>query len=363
MSILGGITGLVTGIGKSVEKNWKAIKGDKAAEEAAIHNEQIELLKQFAAEFIARPRATWWDSFVDGLNRLPRPMLTFSIIGIFVWAFYDPGAFALYMAAMDIVPDQLWLMFMTIVAFWFGSRLISQDIRKPKITKDQINRANEILLARKKFMSERRKEDVDERKEEIDEQKPIIIVKQPPAMPKDKDGKDAVEFMIRDLIKREGGYVNDPNDSGGPTKYGITQRTLSAWREVSCSVSDVKNLTEDEALAIYRAEYYLLPRIDALPVSLQKHVFDIGVNSGPRTAIRLLQRSINTFGKNIVEDGIIGPQTLDALNGVSLIAVNDTLVSLRIDFYNDIVNKEPGNKRFLNGWIDRANLFSIKEAA
>lgn len=107
----------------------------------------------------------------------------------------------------------------------------------------------------------------------------------------------------------EGGYVDHPSDPGGPTNMGITYRTLSAWRRRLVTKQDVRDLTREEALAIYKAQYWDAVRGDDLPDGLGYAVFDYGVNSGPARAIKDLQRSVG-----VAADGIIGVMTLDAIS-------------------------------------------------
>ena len=88
-------------------------------------------LTQFASEF-AHDRKGWFDRFVDGLNRLPRPMLALSVFALFGSAMFDPIWFAERMQGLALVPDPLWLLAGTIVAFYFGGRfqVKSQDFHK-----------------------------------------------------------------------------------------------------------------------------------------------------------------------------------------------------------------------------------------
>lgn len=76
---------------------------------------------QFAAEFAARPR-TWFDGFVDGLNRLPRPVLTLGTVGLFAYAMIEPQGFGLRMTNLNLVPEPLWWLLGAIISFYFGAR-------------------------------------------------------------------------------------------------------------------------------------------------------------------------------------------------------------------------------------------------
>lgn len=107
----------------------------------------------------------------------------------------------------------------------------------------------------------------------------------------------------------EGGYSNHPKDPGGPTKFGITHRTLAAARGVpSVSAAQVKALTKDEAAEIYRAGYWGAIRGDDLPRGLDYAALDFAVHSGPAQAVKELQRLVG-----VTADGIMGPQTLAAI--------------------------------------------------
>lgn len=82
---------------------------------------QMAALNQLGAEF-ENPSAGWFDQLVNGLNRLPRPMLAFGTIGLFVYAMCDPQAFALRMVGLNAVPEPLWWLLGAVVAFYFGAR-------------------------------------------------------------------------------------------------------------------------------------------------------------------------------------------------------------------------------------------------
>lgn len=82
---------------------------------------QLAALKEFSDEFEA-PSLGWFDRLVNGLNRLPRPLLAFGTIGLFVYAMADPQAFALRMVGLNAVPEPLWWLLGAVVAFYFGAR-------------------------------------------------------------------------------------------------------------------------------------------------------------------------------------------------------------------------------------------------
>lgn len=110
------------------------------------------------------------------------------------------------------------------------------------------------------------------------------------------------------VLVHEGGYVNHPKDPGGATNKGITQRTYDAWcKRQGYPHASVKNITDAEVAAIYKAQYWDKVSADDLPVGVDYAVFDYAVNSGPARSAKFLQRSLG-----VSDDGIIGAQTLAA---------------------------------------------------
>lgn len=365
--------GVITSVGDAVNKNYKTIVGDKAEAETHIHAEQMATLAQFTAEFASRPPKTKWDSFVDGLNRLVRPTITFWILSLFFWPYLHIASFNRYMISLNFVPDEIWTLFLAITIFWFGGRALTQDIRKPKLTEEQKKEVLETIEKQEEKILEARTVLVVEAPatskpppppwaQDILNKKPIPL---PPKLPDDivqppiKGRPPEVEKLIENIIKVEGGFVNDPSDSGGATRYGITIATLSAWRECEVTVDDVKKLTKDEAMDIYRAEYYFKPSIDSLPMALQGHVLDCCINMGARGGVKLLQQAINALGGSIKVDGIIGPVTREQCAQCDHKQLTNTLVDHRIKFYEELAARRPKDRRFLKGWLLRANSFRI----
>lgn len=112
------------------------------------------------------------------------------------------------------------------------------------------------------------------------------------------------------MFGHEGGYVDAKTDRGGPTKYGITHKTLAAHRGVpTVTAAQVKALTLKEAEEIYRRSYWTQSGGDLLPAGLDYAAFDFGVNSGPARAVKSLQKVVG-----VAQDGIVGGQTLAAVD-------------------------------------------------
>lgn len=151
------------------------------------------------------------------------------------------------------------------------------------------------------------------------------------------------------IIANEGGLVNNPSDKGGITKYGITKSTLSWYRGKSVSDDDIKNLSIEEAKAIYSKRFIEGPGFDKIPESMLKsNLIDFGVMSGPALAILNLQDILQ-----VPSDGVIGPQTLTALSKANLTNVNNLLVKKRVLMCGRLCTKDPSQLQFLNGWLNR----------
>jgi lysozyme family protein len=111
---------------------------------------------------------------------------------------------------------------------------------------------------------------------------------------------DAFATAVEFVLKQEGGLTNDPADPGGLTNFGIDQRSHPGV--------DVRALTRDGAIAIYRETYWAGSKADQLPTALAILFFDAAVNQGARAATTDLQRSLR-----VAEDGALGPVTLQAV--------------------------------------------------
>lgn len=156
---------------------------------------------------------------------------------------------------------------------------------------------------------------------------------------------------LKELLIHEGGYVNHPDDPGGRTNLGVTQRVYEAWVKHPVDEKIMRSLTVDHVRALYKANYWDALKGDDLPIGLDLCVFDFGVNAGVARGARYLQRLAGTR-----QDGVIGPATLAAVreyvrqNGVegAINAYQDS----RIDYYEQIARR--GNlRKFLRGWLRR----------
>jgi lysozyme family protein len=149
--------------------------------------------------------------------------------------------------------------------------------------------------------------------------------------------------IIEVLLEHEGGYVNDPNDLGGETNFGITKRF---YPDV-----DIKNLTKEQAKDIYYKDYWVRNKVPQLPNNLKHIYFDMCINQGKGTAVKVLQRAVNSRGGDIKVDGGLGPKTIEAINDHK--PCDNRVRCYRLKHYYDLVNKKPEQEKFLFGWFRR----------
>jgi len=167
-----------------------------------------------------------------------------------------------------------------------------------------------------------------------------------------------VDQIIQGIVKREGGFVNHPNDRGGATKYGVTIKTLEDWRMDEVTIEDVKSLTIGEAFKIYRAKYFTKPRISLLPEEIHESMLDCSVHSGPSRAVKIMQNCIGFTGiATPIVDGKIGPMTITAakmmLNMMGSETANSALIEQRRMFLEGIMEADPTQEVFRKGWMNR----------
>lgn len=129
------------------------------------------------------------------------------------------------------------------------------------------------------------------------------------------------------LIGHEGGYVNHPDDPGGETNWGITQRTA---REAGYAGS-MRDLTREQAREIYRAAYWQRAKCDEFDGAIAFQIFDSAVNHGIGNAIRFLQRAAG-----VADDGVIGPVTMAAVRGMTVTDVLARFNAARLMFYTNL---------------------------
>ncbi|MDW4548077.1 holin-associated N-acetylmuramidase [Defluviimonas sp. D31] len=181
----------------------------------------------------------------------------------------------------------------------------------------------------------------------------------------------SVTDIAREIVAREGGYVNEPDDPGGATKYGVTIHTLKRLGidltgDGRVTGADVRRLSRDRAVAIFVEHYFRRPRIHDLPEVLQPPVFDMYVNAGAG-AVKILQRLLAEMGHAMADDGVIGPRTIAAAHRAAEEApdlIADAYGIARRNYYYALADARPASRKYVRrrdggkgGWITRAEAF------
>ncbi len=173
------------------------------------------------------------------------------------------------------------------------------------------------------------------------------------------------------ILDREGGYVNDPDDPGGATNYGVTIHTmrrlgLDLDRDGDVDAADVRRLTKGHARDIFIKHYFHDPGISGLPALLHATVFDMQVNAGAN-AVKILQRLFRKMGFQVGIDGQIGPETLRVARKAAEAAPDhlaDAYGIERRNYYYALADRRAASRKYARrrdgrkgGWIRRAEEF------
>lgn len=180
-----------------------------------------------------------------------------------------------------------------------------------------------------------------------------------------------IEAIAEEIVAREGGYVNDPADPGGATKFGVTIGTLKRLGldltgDRKVTTADVKAVTRSKARDIFIRDYYYRPKINELPEPVQASVFDMQVNAGAN-AVKILQRLLGKMDQAVSVDGAIGPKTIRAARLAQKAAPNhfaDAYGIERRNYYYSLADRRPASRKYARsidggkgGWIRRAEEF------
>ena len=168
------------------------------------------------------------------------------------------------------------------------------------------------------------------------------------------------------VLKHEGGYVDNPNDPGGATNWGISLRFLQNQPDGGLEVGDVdedgdvdaddiRKMTRSDAVYIYRIHWWEKYQYRSfIDQEIANKVLDLSVNMGARQAHRLAQRAARACHRNLVEDGLLGPKSFSALNSLDPRVFLASLRSEQAGFYRLLAATRPKLKTFLKGWLRRA---------
>lgn len=172
-----------------------------------------------------------------------------------------------------------------------------------------------------------------------------------------------VEKIIDDIIEREGGLNDIPEDAGGITNLGISLRYacrvgLDLNGDGTVDGDDIRIVTPEVAKELYTEDFFYLPGIHKLPEPIQAQMVDMAVNMGPPRAIMILQEVLyKALGIEVVCDGVIGPKTRSLADRASEemgVFLGNALVDERVAFYEDLVKRKPSQQKFIRGWTKRA---------
>lgn len=174
---------------------------------------------------------------------------------------------------------------------------------------------------------------------------------------------------IRVVFFHEGHYSNDPDDPGGPTAYGWSLRAAQSAGDLDMDtipdfdidldgdvdIDDIKAMDIAKAIDLYRLYYWERHRYNVMPPIIALKAFDLAVNMGAAQAHKLLQRSVRACGnERPVDDGIIGPKTLQSIRNCDQFALLAAYRSHAAGFYRLLAQSRPASRKYLNGWLNRA---------
>ncbi len=167
----------------------------------------------------------------------------------------------------------------------------------------------------------------------------------------------AFEVCFTRIMKAEGGYVDHPLDRGGPTKFGITLKSLMSFRKKVQTAEDVKKLTENDARLFYRETFWIPLRLREIGnTGLAVLLLDQAVNRGPRTAIMSAQIAMKSVGSFAGEcDGLIGDHTISSLNKVNFKQFGMAYFKTLQEGYVKICQNDPKQLVFMMGWLRRTH--------
>lgn len=161
------------------------------------------------------------------------------------------------------------------------------------------------------------------------------------------DFKKAFDF----LMDNEGGWSNHKNDRGGATKFGITKRTYSSFLGHEASDGEVFCMTQEIAQAVYMKLFWFAMKLDGVENdAVATAIFDQGVNRGPKTVIKDVQRILGC-----TQDGVNGPQTTKLINEGEASSLIKNISQGALYAYHKICEKDPTQNVFIKGWTNRAN--------
>lgn len=244
---------------------------------------------------------------------------------------------------VNIAIGALTVAFSTVVTFWLGSSEGSRrkDDQVATAQQKQVDQTQQMLAESRSFTESM----VDRAASQAT---PIVVSPAQPPAARLSNFRTCVDLVL----EREGGFVDDPRDRGGATKFGITIHTLREFRGEPVTEQDVRALKIEEALEIYRSRYWNLLKCDEMPAGVDLIVFDFGVNAGPTRSTRLLQQIVRAE-----VDGGVGDQTIGLVRTMPPAEIIEQFSTRKIAFYKEL----KGWETYGDGWTNRVEI--IRKAA
>lgn len=164
--------------------------------------------------------------------------------------------------------------------------------------------------------------------------------------------RDNYAQALNYVLQSEGGFINDPDDSGGATNKGITLAVFKEYkRNNHLTLEDLKNISNSDVYDIYKKLYWDRVYADNLNSGCDYACFDFAVNAGVARSVKLAQ---GVVGANV--DGIMGPATLALCNRVDTLFFINAFSNSKREFYESIVKNKPTQEKFLKGWLNRIEI-------
>lgn len=171
--------------------------------------------------------------------------------------------------------------------------------------------------------------------------------------------EECFERALKSVLLHEGGYSDNPDDPGGATNFGITQKELSRIYKIIGIPPNVGELDENDAAIYYRSQWwdmYHFYALNSVPVACK--LFDMAVNIGITASVKMLQLECNRIGYSISVDGAMGANTIGTVNRITNSGKEedllDSLVERNRTYYENLVKYNTKLKVFLDGWLNRA---------
>tara|TARA_B100000902_G_scaffold399819_1_gene472749 strand:- start:3433 stop:3960 length:528 start_codon:yes stop_codon:yes gene_type:complete len=150
------------------------------------------------------------------------------------------------------------------------------------------------------------------------------------------------------VLGHEGSFSDDPDDRGGATMMGVTQKVYEEWMGREVTKDEMREMPREHIDQIYKDNYWDVIQADLLPGGLDIAVFDLAINAGTGRSAKILQSIVGAK-----EDGAIGSRTIEKVMQHNPSDVLEKFTKKRKEFYDSIVKNNPSQKKFIKGWTRR----------